>query len=138
MLIPALSAPPVPDGNIWFPHHFVIGAWGALFISWWLPTDDDKPWLMVGGLFVALFGWYHAWAHYQRMGAFLVLVGLVLATIALRRPCWVDGTGRKFRLGAAAFMLIAWDDALSHAFGLHTPLDIVWAGILAPWVFQFG
>lgn len=135
MVVESFSAPPVPDGNIWFPHHFVIGAWGALFVSWLLPTDGGKPWLMVGGLLVSLFGWYHAWSHYPVMGALLVLVGLTVATVALRQPCWVDGTDRKFRLLAVFFILVAWDDAISHTFGMPTPLDLVWAGIIAPWAF---
>lgn len=58
------------------------------------------------GLSVALFGFMFVWRLYPRTGAALTLLGL----------------------------LIAADDAVSHAFGIWTPLDALWHAYLVRWV----
>lgn len=161
----SFPAESVPDGNVWFPHHFVIGVLGALFVVWLLTSDEDKPWLAVGGLLVSVYGWYHVWPSLPITGASLVIVGLMAATVALGTQLWQnhdwtmdderpdgpagkgtapDGgrivqsgmpasdTNQRLRLLAIVFLLIAWDDVFSHAFGVHTLLDRVWDVLLSP------
>lgn len=139
MVIVSFPAQSVPDGNVWYPHHFVIGIWGLLFVAWLLTSDEDKPVLLVGGILVAMYGWYHVWPSLPLTGASLVLVGLVVATGALARRLWNDRDDRDrsdwsagVELAATTFLVIAWDDVFSHAFGVYTPLDHLWAVLLAP------
>lgn len=124
----------VPDGNVWLVHHFVYAVWGALFVCWLVTRDDQKPWAAVGGLLFALFSWYHVWpTAYSTAGAAGVLTGLAVANLAVvwRRP-WRMGYASNLRVVCLLCLLIAWDDALQHAFGLWMPLDWVWKAFLLP------
>lgn len=60
--------------------------------------DVQAPHHFYVGVLVACFGFISVWPFYAETGAVMVLVGL----------------------------LVALDDALSHAFGIWTPLDWVW------------
>jgi len=122
----------VPDGSVWLAHHFVYAVWAALFVCWMAARDDQKPWVTVGGLLVALFSWYHIWpTAYSMTGATGVLVGFALANLAVvwRRP-WRMGHASDLRMICLLCLLIAWDDVLQHAFGLWMPLDWIWKTFL--------
>lgn len=58
------------------------------------------------GLSMALFGFMFVWRLYPRAGATLTLLGV----------------------------LVAADDAVSHAFGVWTPLDALWRVYLRGWM----
>lgn len=114
-------------GSIWLPHHFVLGAWAALFVCWLVTEDGTKPMLAVSGLLLALFSWYHILWTYPVTGTVGVLSGLAIATLSasLRQP-WRFQYPQKFRMLFIGFILIAWDDAIEHTFGLWMPLDWIW------------
>lgn len=134
MVVAVPLAESVPDGSIWYPHHFVIGAWGLMFVSWLLTLDGDRPIVTVGGLLVAMYGWYHIWPSLPLTGSLVVLTGLLITTFALTRKFWYTQADHRKRVerAAAVFLIIAWDDTISHAFGVYTPLDHVWAVLLHP------
>ena len=58
------------------------------------------------GLAIAFFGFVSVWAYYPRLGAIMALLGLAIAA----------------------------DDAVSHAFGVWTPLDWLWNNHIRPWI----
>ncbi|AGC34373.1 hypothetical protein HVTV-2_gp1 [Haloarcula virus HVTV-2] len=107
-----------PDGDRLAPHHFLQGSWAFGLLSINLHT----PALLVP-IAVALFGWYHAWYIYPRLGASLVLVGLCASLVALTMTASVGIIGTILLLICLA---VAFDDAVSHAFGVWTPLDWTW------------
>lgn len=121
----------VPDGSIWLAHHFVLGSWTAMFVCWLATDDGPKPGLAVSGLLLSLFSWYHVWSLYPVTGAVGVLAGLAIATItaAVREP-WRTRYPHRFRVAFMGALLVAWDDAIEHAFGLWMPLDWVWNAYL--------
>lgn len=115
------------DGSIWLAHHFVWASWAALFVCWTAAEDDAKPTIAVSGLLLGLFSWYHIWWLFPVTGAIGVLAGLTIATLTatIREPWW-SRYPRKVRLAFVGLLLIAWDDAIEHAFGFWMPLDWVW------------
>lgn len=122
----------VPDGNVWLAHHFIYGAWATLFVCWLAAEEDRKPWAAVSGILVALFSWYHLWPMgYPITGATGVLVGLAIASLAVawRQP-WRVTYPANARAACLLCLLIAWDDALEHAFGVWVPLNWVWEAYL--------
>lgn len=56
-----------------------------------------------------------------------MLAGLAIATFtaAVREP-WRSRYPQKFRIVFLGLLLVAWDDAIEHSFGLWMPLDWVW------------
>lgn len=126
-LYPSFPVDRVPDGNAWGAHHFVYAGWAALFVCWIVGDDERKPWVVVGGLMVGLFSWYHLWpSGFSTLGALGVLVGLAVATTgAAGRGVWRETTW-QLQVGCLVCLLVAWDDALEHAFGFWMPLNWFW------------
>ena len=125
----------VPDGAIFGPHHVFSGALAVLFACWVVSDDLRRvePVLTAAGALLALFGFAVTWRYYPETGALLTLLGAVVATVA---PLVPGGTWSLYPLGWRALAvlggLVVLDDAVSHAFGVWTPLDAGWMQYLAP------
>lgn len=118
----------IPDGNIMAPHHLYIGVLAAYIVCWVASNrmPEREAWATVTALTVALFGFLFVWPDYPAAGALLTLLGAVGAlVIVLFRSFWFD-VASGLRLAALLSVLIALDDAVSHSFGVWTPLDWVW------------
>lgn len=117
-----------PDGDRMAPHHFLIGLWAYLAA---VIAQTHEPMLGALGALTALFGWYHAWYLYPRLGASLSGVGLTVAFFGLlswpRLDTWL----------VLAFLgwIAALDDYWNHATGMETPLNWFWERYLARWLF---
>jgi len=124
----------VPDGTILGPHHLYIGVAVVAVVAMTVWDDDRRdPLLVVSGIIVSsVFGFALSWPHYPVVGALLTLTGLAASTLALARPYW-----REYRFRAVAVavgLAVAWDDAVSHAFGVWTPLDWIWIHHIYPYM----
>ena len=118
----------IPDGNILAPHHLYIGVLAAYIVCWVASNrmPEREAWATVTSLTTGVFGFLFVWPDYPAAGASLTLVGVFGALLAvLFRPFWAD-TESSLRLVVLLCVLIALDDALSHSFGVWTPLDWVW------------
>ncbi|KZN24597.1 hypothetical protein A4G99_09545 [Haladaptatus sp. R4] len=118
----------LPDGNILAPHHLYIGVLAAYIVCWVASNRMPKreAWATVTALTVALFGFLFVWPDYPATGALLTLSGIVGALLAVVfRSFWSDSAS-DLRLAALFGVLIALDDAVSHSFGVWTPLDWFW------------
>lgn len=107
-----------PDGNRLVPHHYLQGAWALALLAF----AHHATWVLVP-LAVSLFGWYHTWFHYPRLGASLTLTGLAGALCASLLTATFDTQATLL-----ALLFVAWaaDDAVEHAWGIWTPLDWLW------------
>ncbi|WP_435178401.1 hypothetical protein [Halorussus sp. AFM4] len=125
-----------PDGAVFAPHHFYLGVVLILLVCWMArdPEAEAAPWGVAGLTLLSVFSFALTWPYYPAVGAAGVLVLLAVATVvALLRPFWWRyGLGSRGVLLAGLFL--AWDDALSHAFGWWTPMDALWAQYLHPYV----
>jgi hypothetical protein len=124
----------VPDGAVFAPHHFTYGALAALFVAATI-WDDYPEWEPVGvcgGLSVALFGFLNVWRWYPVTGAALALVGTVAALASTARPRWREFRRRRCAVGLMC--LVALDDLVNHAFGVPTPLDLLWVNYIYPYM----
>lgn len=121
----------IPDGAIHGPHHTLVGIVAALFLCTLLWTDHERllrvPAMLVLALLVSLFAWLSVWEYYPVTGATLFLAGLVGATLAFvaregwrEYPVW-------FQAAMALSLLLVWDDAINHVFGVDTPLHRLWS-----------
>ena len=130
MSFPAES---VPDEALFAPHHFLYGLYLLLFACArkWDVHPHKEPLVVVGSALLALFGWAHLWRYYPKTGAVVCLLGvcgtLVGAAVTTRY-------GRRFQAVVALMGTVALDDAVSHAFGVWTPLDWVWTTFLVQFV----
>lgn len=145
----------IPDGDVMFPHHLYLGLFVVALVVWRV-SDDYRHVEPVGvfvGSLISLFSFISLWGtSYPVTGAIGTLLGLTVASLSLfTRRVWTseaksssaedDGFadssadesdegnvsyGRRMRLLVALGLLMAWDDALEHAFGLPTPLDLLW------------
>jgi hypothetical protein len=150
----------VPDGNVFYSHHFVYFAAFALFIGILLIDDEDDhdPWMLLGGLCLSFFAWHYLWPTGKPVfGALLTILGLAIAIGGvLCRPAWspfmakhayrltrgdripdYDYRDTVYGQWTRALLLVtlvgAADDVLEHAFGIWTPLDFVWNAVVADW-----
>jgi len=119
----------VPDGVIGAPHHLYIGVL-VLAVAILVVADDyarREPLLALTGTLLALFAFATVWPFYHVTGALLTLAGLLVVLIGI---LWPGGMWSAYPLvwRAVAFLglYIAADDAVSHALGWPTPLDLVW------------
>ncbi|WP_231184710.1 hypothetical protein [Haladaptatus sp. DYF46] len=117
----------IPDGALMAPHHFLIGVLAALVVVLlvWNDRGGIEPAYSLAALTVALFAWVFVWRYYPVTGAAGVLAGLSLASFAVYRPVW-RGYPWRVQAGYALALAVAWDDGLSHALGIWTPLDWFW------------
>ena len=122
----------VPDGAAFAPHHLTWGALIALLVVFVVADDYARrePLFALVGLTLALFGFLFVWPYYPVTGAALTLAGV---TCALGGVLWPGGIWAayplRWRLVAVLGVLVALDDAVSHTFGVWTPLDGIWGGI---------
>lgn len=125
-------AEPIPDGAVFAPHHFTYAVYLAFLLAAvaWDDFRNREPIAVVGSLGFAWFGFIHMWPYYPVWGASMVLLGLSAASVALAHPRWGHWP-RWIRIGIAVMVAVAWDDAISHAFGFWTPLDWIFKAYLA-------
>jgi hypothetical protein len=124
----------VPDGNVWVAHHYTYLMLAALFST--ATVFDDyrrrEPVAVSGSLAVGVFAFLFMWPvrGYHALGALLALLAPVIAAVAVLRP--ESPWRRRVQKGgypattAVAVLLLSFgglDDAVSHAFGVPTPLD---------------
>lgn len=119
----------IPDGDVLAPHHLYLGALATLLVVWMV--SDDRPggeaWLVASAVLTAMVGFLFTWRYYPPVGAALTLAGLVVAmTAVLVRPYWAKYSWVSLRGAAVLALLVALDDALEHALGWPTPLDLFW------------
>lgn len=137
----------IPDGTVAVFHHLYTGVFAALLFAattWDDPTEldwatgtslegiatDPVGVITGGGVSVGLFAL--GWPHYPVFGAAGTLFGLAVASLSLARPYWRHYRGRAIAVGLG--LLIAWDDAIDHAFPVSTPLDVIWANYIFPYM----
>lgn len=126
----------VPDGAVMAPHHLYIG-FGLLVVAI-LIVWDDRPADPVATLLSALavfFGFLFVWPYYAVVGAAMTLFGLAAAPVAayVDRDVFLEARSTKTAIGmAVAGWLIAVDDVIEHAFGIPTPLDLLFNEVLRP------
>lgn len=140
MILATFPDESIPDGTVFAPHHLYTGVLPVLG-SVWMVGDDvpgQEPWVVAGGVVVALVSFLLVWQWYPTVGAALTLLGLCVALGAVCAPgfwsgyAWVGHRGLAFLGG-----LIALDDAIEHAFPVSTPLDWAWTEWLHPMVQAF-
>lgn len=114
----------VPDNAVFAPHHLSIGVLAAMMLLAivWNDRGGAEPAVAAAALLAALFSFWYVWPFYPVTGALGVLAGLLVASLAFGRPLWRDYS-LGIQVGYALCILIALDDAVSHAFGVWTPLD---------------
>jgi hypothetical protein len=115
----------LPDGALFGPHHFLYPLYAMLFVAArkWDIHPRKEPALIVASALLALFAWAHVWKYFPVFGATMALVG-VCGTILGGLVTW--RYGRRFQIAVVGLGLAALDDAVSHAFGVWTPLDHLW------------
>lgn len=125
----------VPDGAAWAPHHLTWGVAFALLacLVVWDNYRDVEPIYSAAALAVTAFAFLFVWPFYAEAGAALTLVGLTVAIGALLTPSlpWTHYPTAPHAV-CLALTLVAVDDALSHAFGVWTPIDHVWSVAVYP------
>lgn len=92
----------IPDGWIWYPHHFWTGLFVAV-LAIYADGRDGKPVGTVGGILLSVYGWLFLWqrATSPLWGAVFSLIGVTAATLAVVvGPHWVT-TPWRTRLRAA-------------------------------------
>lgn len=125
----AFPADAVPNGAMFAPHHFLYALYVTLFTCArkWDIYPREEPVLVSGSALAGLFGWAHLWRFYPAVGATVCLLGA--AGVALGGVL-TTRYGDRWRLSVFWSGLVALDDAVSHAFGVWTPLDwarsVVW------------
>lgn len=140
----------VPDGAVAAPHHFHWAVVAILLVAAiiWDDYPRREPALVVAGLTVAEFGFSLTWPHYPVAGAVLSLYGVFVATLPVSHALVVVGArllGRAWprpywalypiwTVVVFALLLVAWDDLVSHAFGVPTPLDSIWKSHIYPYM----
>ncbi|WP_435358437.1 hypothetical protein [Haloarchaeobius sp. DFWS5] len=128
-MVPTFPVERVPDGIAAAPHHLYIGALVTLVACMvvWDDEPEREPLVVVCGVLVALFGFASVWPYLSpRVGAAMTLVGLVgaLAALAFRRSYW-GAQSRVVQVVVVVGLVIALDDAVSHALYPPTPLDLL-------------
>lgn len=124
----------IPDGSVMYPHHFYLGLIVVGILVWRLADNyrEYEPVVVMSGSLVSLFSFVTVWGTaYPVTGAIGTILGLGIATLGLAvRGVWrsVGDIQYSWYYRVAIFigLLVAWDDALEHAFGWPTPLDLIW------------
>ena len=125
----------VPDGAVFGPHHLYVGVLVLLFAVFIVADDYARrePLVATAGALTALFAFATVWPYYHGTGAALALAGCTLALVGV---CWPGGIWAayplRWRLVAFVGVVVAFDDVIEHAFGVWTPLDAVFRGVIYP------
>lgn len=121
----------VPDGAPFAPHHLYVGLIVlALALAAVWDNQDADPIVTAGGLALTTFSFALVWPFYGAVGAAGTLLGLAAIGIGLVRERVFFG--RKTMVAALTGLAVAADDALEHAFGIPTPLDVLFNRVLLP------
>lgn len=100
----------IPDGSIWYPHHFWTGVFVAL-VAIYADRRDGSAWVTVAGLGVAVYGWLFLWhkATSPFWGAAFSLFGVTVATLAVAvAPYWRHYSLREYPRFVRADFRRAW------------------------------
>lgn len=100
----------IPDGSIWYPHHFWTGVLVAL-VAIYADRRDGSAVATVAGLSVAVYGWLFLWhkATSPFWGAAFSLVGVTVATLAVVvAPYWRHYPLRAYPRLVATDLRRAW------------------------------
>lgn len=128
----------VPDGAILAPHHFTYGLLATLpfMLRVWDNQPLREPFGVFGSVLGSLFGFLSIWPFYPVAGCLVAVAGLSVATVAVagyrRVPFAYSGWTRATRYPVLIGLAFAWDDWISHSFGVWTPLDAAWKAHLLP------
>ena len=125
----------IPDASAIAPHHYIIGGFLALIIVFLVQDNyrHKEPYLVLIGVMGGLFGFLFVWEWYPFTGALLSLLGIIIASVGLFRDLW-DQYPKQTQYIAALGLLIMLDDAISHIFGISTPLDALWVNHIIQFV----
>ena len=130
----------IPDGSVAWPHHYGLGLY-LVVLAAVVALNDTRttdPLGVFAGAAVGLFGWFHLWGTgYPVAGALATLLGLLVSTISVVRSVTVPKVGiqiggfrsrygRGHALVVGLGLVVAFDDWVSHALGIWTPLDWFW------------
>lgn len=126
----SFPAEAVPDGSILAPHHYQYALLAVLFLTayGWDRFTDREPWALALGSLIGLWAFTQVWPFYPLIGALMAFLGPLIASVALIR--WRAYHERPVFWLAIGFLLLAWDDWLSHAFGVWTPADALFHALL--------
>lgn len=125
----------IPDGALMAPHHYLYGAYLTIvcLLVVWNDYESREPLLVILAVGISLFGWAHVWKPYPVPGALMTLAGLAVALVVVTmgwHGYWIgdvwDEYDVRWRWATLFFLLVALDDAISHSFGVWTPLDWLW------------
>ncbi|MFB6073512.1 MAG: hypothetical protein ABEJ89_00710 [Haloarculaceae archaeon] len=124
----------VPDGSVALSHHFTWGLLLALvpILVVWDVHPNRQPAGVLTSIIVAFIGFILMWPVYHVAGALVTLAGLAAASVAtvfrLLQVRFDDDLRWSYWpvIVWALLLLVAWDDAIQHAFGVVTPLDWTW------------
>jgi hypothetical protein len=125
----------IPDGYVFAPHHLT---WGMLLtgLAVFVVADNyprREPLAALVGVLLALFGFLFTWRFYPATGAALTLAGCALLLVGVLWPGGIwSSYPLRWRVLALVAALVALDDAVSHAFGVWTPVDWLWKTGVAP------
>lgn len=131
---------PVPDGAVFAPHHYTYALGLVLLVVAvvWDNFSDREPLFAALGAGVGLFGFLFVWQYYPGAGAILALAGplvtigaVLLGSVGLAVGGVWDDYPPRYRVATMLFSLAALDDAVEHAFGWPTPLDVLWVRYLS-------
>lgn len=134
MTFPAES---VPDGASGAPHHLTWGVLGAVLVCLvvWDNHRHLEPIYTTVALALAGFAFLYIWPYYPAVGATLTLLGVAGAIVALLGPTlpWTHYPAWPHAI-CLLLVLVAADDAVSHAFGVWTPVDAAWSAFVLPFL----
>ena len=124
----------IPDGTVWIFHHFTYPLLFAYVILNWVRDNHPyrEPKYVDVGICVALISFLLAWPHYPVFGALGALAGLLIASYGLVFHDVWELYDRRWRALVTLCVLMAYDDWISHALGLWTPLDWIFNQFIFP------
>ncbi|MGB9987325.1 hypothetical protein [Salarchaeum japonicum] len=125
----------VPDGAVFAPHHLTWGVLVVVFAAWIVSDNYPRrePLFAMAGAGLALFAFLFVWRFYPAAGAALALTGVTMTFAGILYPGGVWAAyPLRWRVLAFVGAVVALDDAVSHAFGVWTPVDAAWRAFLIP------
>lgn len=136
----------VPDGSVAWPHHYALGLY-LVALAALVALNDTRttdPLAVLAGAGIGLFSWFHLWGTgYPVAGALASILGVVVVGLAVVRSVSLpvigiqiggfrSRYGRDHAIVVLVGLVVAFDDWVSHAFGIWTPLDWIWGVAIYP------